>query len=319
MLTLVSEGDAVPQGSSVGDGDGDQAAASPGQLGLGSLGGPPGGGVLGPELSAGSGGLGLGGPPGGGPAPAPLPLVPLPGGGPGSGAAVSSEPGAASPGGVLVHGGVGGGAIGLVSGGAVGVVSRGAIRVGGGSLVSVVVVVTGSLLSGAVGVSRGSSSTIGVYWGSGVVIIISRGGAIGVISWGSTIAVLSRRSTIGVISGGRSAIGVSGGGSLVIVVVISRGLGGAVAVHRGGGGVGVGGSLVASGGHSGLLAASSAGLEPVPSSSSVLLAGVAPVSTATVGQRSAVASSVVPGTVESISSHEGEKACEQREISFWRI
>ena len=30
------------------------------------------------------------------------------------------------------------------------------------------------------------------------------------------------------------------------------------------------------------------------------------------GQRSAVASSVVPGTVESISSHEGEKACEEK-------
>ena len=37
-------------------------------------------------------------------------------------------------------------------------------------------------------------------------------------------------------------------------------------------------------------------------------------STATVGQRSAVASSVVSGTVEAISSHEGEKACEEREI-----
>ena len=51
------------------------------------------------------------------------------------------------------------------------------------------------------------------------------------------------------------------------------------------------------------------------SSSSVLLAGVtSAVSTATVGQRSAVASSVVSGTVGTISSHEGEKACEEREI-----
>ena len=106
---------------------------------------------------------------------------------------------------------------------------------------------------------------------------------------------------------------------LSVVVVVSRSLGSAVAVHRGssGGDVRVSGSLVTSGGHSALLAASPALLEPVSSSSSVLLAGVtSAVSTATVGQRSAVASSVVSGTVGTISSHEGEKACEERGLGF---
>ena len=326
FLSLVSEGDGVPLGSPVGHGDGDQTtpASSPGLLlGLSplGLGGPPlSGGVLGSELSAGTGRLG--GSPGGGPAPAPLGLVPVPGGGSGSGTAVGTEPGAASPPLLrsLVHGGISGGAIRLIS--------RSTIAVGGGPFVSVVVVVTGGLLGSAIGVSGGSSSSIGVYRGGVIVVviiisggsaigIISWGSAIAVISWGSAIAIISGGSAIGVISRGRSAIAVSGGSLAVVVVVVSRGLGGAVAVHRGGGGgsVGVGGSLVTSGGHSGLLATSPALLEPVPSSSSVLLAGVtSAVSTATVGQRSAVASSVVSGTVESISSHEGEKACEEIEI-----
>lgn len=323
FLSLVSEGDGVPLGSPVGHGDGDQTtpASSPGLLlGLSPLGlggSPLSGGVLGSELSAGTGRLG--GSPGGGPAPAPLGLVPVPGGGSGSGAAVGTESGAASPPLLrsLVHGSISGGAIRLISGST--------IAVSGGPLVSVVVVVTRGLLGSAIGVSGGSSSSVGVYRGGVivVVIIISGGSAIGIISWGSAIAIISWgsaiavisgwRGAIGVISRGRSAIAVGGGSLAVVVVVVSRGLGGAVAVHRGGGGgsVGVGGSLVTSGGHSGLLATSPALLEPVPSSSSVLLAGVtSAVSTATVGQRSAVASSVVSGTVESISSHEGEKAKE---------
>lgn len=174
FLSLVSEGDGVPLGSPVGHGDGDQTtpAAPPGLLlGLSSLGlgGPPlGGGVLGSELSAGAGRLG--GPPGGGPAPAPLGLAPAPGGGAGSGTAVGTEPGAASPPLLrsLVHGGLSGGAIRLISGGTV--------AVGGGPLVSVVVVVvTGGLLGSAIGVSGGSSSSsVGVYRGViAVVIIIS--------------------------------------------------------------------------------------------------------------------------------------------------
>jgi len=322
FLFLVSKGDGVPLGSPVGHGDGDQTtpAASPGLLlGLSPLGlggSPLGRGVLGSELSAGTGRLG--GSPGGGPAPAPLGLVPVPGGGSGSGAAVGTKPGAASPPLLrsLVHGGISGGAIRLISGSA--------IAVSGGPLVSVVVVVTGGLLGSAIGVSGGSSSSVGVYRGGVIVVviiisrgsaivIISWGSAIAIISWGSAIAIISGGSAIGVISRGRGAIAVSGGSLAVVVVIVSRGLGGAVAVHRGGGGgsVGVGGSLVTSGGHSGLLATSPALLEPVPSSSSVLLAGVtSAVSTATVGQRSAVASSVVSGTVESISSHEGEKAKE---------
>ena len=326
ILSLVSEGDGVPRGSSVGHGDGDQttAAASPGLLlGLSplGLGWPPlGGAVLGSELSASPGGLG--GSPGGGPAPAPLGLVPVPGGGSGSGTAVSTEPGAASPPllGSLVHGGVSRSAILLLCRSTVAVVSGSAVAVGGGPLVSVVVVfVTGSL-SGAIGISGRSSSSVGVCRSviGGIVLVITRGrSAIRVISWRSAIAVNSWGSAIRVISGGRSAIAVSGGSLAVVVVVVSRSLGGAVAVHRGGGGgsVGVGRSLVTSGGHTGLLATSPALLEPVPSSSSVLLAGVtSAVSTATVGQRSAVASSVVSGTVEAISSHEGEKACEEREI-----
>ena len=324
FLSLVSEGDGVPRGSSVGHGDGDQttAAASPGLLGLSplGLGWPPlGGGVLGSELSAGPGGLG--GSPGGGPAPAPLGLVPVPGGGSGSGTAVGAEPGAASPPllGSLVHGSVSRSAILLLSRSTVAVVSGSAVAVGSGPLVSVVVVfVTGSL-SGAIGISGRSSSSVGVCRSviGGIVLVITGGSAIRVISWRSAIAVNSWGSAIRVVSGGRSAIAVGGGSLAVVVVVVSRSLGSAVAVHRGGGGgsVGVGRSLVTSGGHTGLLATSPALLEPVPSSSSVLLAGVtSAVSTATVGQRSAVASSVVSGTVEAISSHEGEKACEEREI-----
>lgn len=220
FLSLVSEGDGVPLGSPVGNGDGDQTTttASPGLLGLSPLGlsGPPlGGGSLGSELSAGSLGLG-GGSPGGRSAPAPLGLAPAPGGGPGSGAAVGTESGAASPPLLrgLVHGGVSRGAIRLISGGAISVISGSAIAVSGGPLISVVVVVTGGLLSGSVRVSgRGSSSGVGVYRGViGVVIVISRGSTIAVVSWGrGAIAVLSgRRGAVAVISWGRGTIAVSG-------------------------------------------------------------------------------------------------------------